>query len=134
VSSIHSIEGTLSAKPFGAEISGRLHGDHKTPKTGSLHGGHESRQSGTLHGGHESRQSGTLQGARESRGTIAGEFTESPTGSAIAELSGLISNLGALSAQAQSLPLSAPILPGLPQSQSYRPQPTDYTQLSNDAN
>ncbi|MGA7354730.1 MAG: hypothetical protein WA431_09380 [Candidatus Cybelea sp.] len=122
MSSIHSIEGTLSAKPFGAEVSGRLHGDHKAPKTGSLHGGHESRQSGTLHG------------ARESRGTIAGKSAESPTSSAIAELSGLISNLGSLSAQAQSLPLSAPILPGLPQSQGYRPQPTDYTQLSNDAN
>jgi hypothetical protein len=39
-----------------------------------------------------------------------------------------------LSSQAQSLPLSAPTLPGLPQGQSYRPQATDYTQLADDSN
>jgi hypothetical protein len=132
--SIHPVEGTLSGKPFGAEVSGRLHGDHKAPKTGSLHGGHESPKSGPLHGHHQSSKTGQLHGAGGARGTIAQEFTESPASSAIAELSGLISNLGSLSAQAQSLPLSAPILPGLPQSQGYRPQPTDYSQLSNDAN
>jgi hypothetical protein len=133
VSSIHSIEGTLSAKPFGPEVSGRLHGDHKAPKTGQLHGHNESPKTGSLRGGHESRKNGALHGAGESHGTTAGEFAESPTSSAIAELSGLISNLGSLSAQAQGLPLTPPTLPGLPQSQAYRPQPTDYTQFD-DAN
>ena len=31
-------------------------------------------------------------------------------------------------------PLSPPTLPGLPQSQSYKPQATDYTQFSDDSN
>jgi hypothetical protein len=111
VSSLHPIEGTLSAKPFGNGNSGRVHGTHDAPKTGTIHGGHEGR-----------------------RGSIAGESTESLTSSATAELSGLISNLGTLSAQAQSLPLTPPVLPGIPQSQGYQPQTTDYTQFSNDAN
>jgi hypothetical protein len=122
VSSIHPTHGTLSGKPFAGEISGRLHGDHNTPRSGQLHGGHESPKSGPLHG------------VRQSRGTVGGESAESPANSAIAELSGLISNIGSLSAQAQSLPLTAPTLPGLPQSPGYQPQPTDYTQFGNDAN
>jgi hypothetical protein len=50
----------------------------------------------------------------------------------VAELGQLISSLGSLSAQAQSLPLTPPSLPGLPQG-GYRPQSTDYTQLIGDA-
>jgi hypothetical protein len=68
------------------------------------------------------------------RPPISGDVSESPENSAVAELSGLISSLGSLSSQAQSLPLSAPTLPGLPQGQSYRPQATDYTQLADDSN
>jgi hypothetical protein len=56
-----------------------------------------------------------------------------PSQNAIAELGTLISSLGTLCAQAQSLPLSPPSLPGLPQG-GYKPQPTDYTQLCDDAN
>jgi hypothetical protein len=49
-------------------------------------------------------------------------------------LGGLISSLGSLSAQAQSLPLSPPVLPGLPQTQNSKPQATDYTQFGEDSN
>ena len=78
--------------------------------------------------------SGTLHGAPCPRtGTISGESADSPESSAIAELGNLISSLGSLSSQAQSLPLSPPTLPGLPQG-GYRPQATDYTQLSDDSN
>ena len=68
------------------------------------------------------------------RPNTSGDVSDSPENSAVAELSGLISSLGSLSSQAQSLPLSAPTLPGLPQGQSYRPQATDYTQLADDSN
>ena len=67
-------------------------------------------------------------------GTIFSDGAESPENAAAAELNGLISSLGTLSAQAQSLPLSPPTLPGLPQGQSYRPQATDYTQFADDSN
>jgi hypothetical protein len=76
--------------------------------------------------------SGTVRGAYQS-GTVSGETGDSPENAALAELSGLISSLGSLSAQAQSLPLSPPTLPGLPQG-GYRPQSTDYTQFADDSN
>lgn len=101
------IEGTLSAKPF-ANIAGSLSGSLEAPKSGTLHG-----------------SVGQL-------GTLAGDASESPQSSAIAELGSLISSLGSLSAQAQSLPLSPPTLPGLPQG-GYKPQATDYTQFAEDA-
>lgn len=115
MSSIHPTEGSISGKPYGAQTSGRLHGDHKAPGSGSLHGAHKSPKSGPLHGPMHGPLHGALHGAR-------------------AELIGLISNIGSLSAQAQSLPLSAPALPALPQTPGYQPQPTDYTQFGNDAN
>ncbi len=65
-------------------------------------------------------------------GTVSGAG-DSPESSAIAELNGLISSLGSLSAQAQNLPLSPPTLPGLPQG-GYQPQSTDYTQFVDDSN
>ena len=81
----------------------------------------EQRFSGSVAGALKAPQSGSLEG-------------DSPQNAAIANVGGLISSLGALSAQAQSLPLSPPTLPGLPQSQSYRPQTTDYTQFVDDSN
>jgi hypothetical protein len=77
-------------------------------------------------------QSGTVRG--QSQGTVSAQPGGSAESDAVAELNGLISSLGSLSAQAQSLPLSPPTLPGLPQSQGYRPQATDYTQLADDSN
>ncbi len=76
--------------------------------------------------------SGTVRGASQAA-TISGDAGESPESAALAELNGLISSLGSLSAQAQSLPLSPPTLPGLPQG-GYRPQSTDYTQFVDDSN
>jgi hypothetical protein len=110
------IDGTISARPF----------DHTICATPG--GSPESARSGTVRGG----SSGTI-GAPQ-RGTVDGEAGDSPENSAAAEVSGLISSLGSLSAQAQGLPLSPPTLPGLPQNQGYQPQATDYMQLSEDSN
>jgi len=78
---------------------------------------------------------GTVGGAAPiAAGTACGESGESLQNSAMAELSGLISNVGSLSAQAQSLPLSVPTLPGAQQPPSYQPQATDYMQFSEDSN
>lgn len=65
-------------------------------------------------------------------GSISGEAGDSPENSAIAELGNLISSIGTLSAQAQTLPLTPPTLPGLPQG-GYQAQPTDYMQFASDA-
>lgn len=65
--------------------------------------------------------------------TISGDVGESPESSAIAELGTLISSIGSLSSQAQSLPLSAPTLPGIPADQGYHPGMTDYLQLAEDS-
>lgn len=65
-------------------------------------------------------------------GSISAETAESPQTSASAELSNLIASLGTLSAQAQTMPLSPPTLPGLPQS-GYKAQQTDYMQFASDA-
>lgn len=78
------------------------------------------------------RVSGAVSPPRS--GSVSGDVGESAESSAVAELGNLISSLGSLSAQAQSQPLSAPTLPGLPQEQSYRPQATDYTQFNDDSN
>lgn len=67
-------------------------------------------------------------------GTVSGAANEAPETSAAAEVSGLISSLGSLSPAAQGLPLTPPTLPGVPQNQNYRPQSTDYTAFSSDAN
>lgn len=67
-----------------------------------------------------------------SSGSISAPAAESPQNCAVAELGNLISSLGALSAQAQTLPLTPPTLPGLPQG-GYQPQPTDYLQFAQDA-
>ncbi|MGA8098054.1 MAG: hypothetical protein WB810_05260 [Candidatus Cybelea sp.] len=77
------------------------------------------------------RVSGAVSPPRS--GSVTGDSGESPESSAVAELGNLISSLGSLSAQAQSLPLSPPTLPAL-QDQSYRPQATDYTQFNDDSN
>jgi hypothetical protein len=111
---VPSVHGTISAEPRGNTLSARpLH---------DVHGG-------TLRAP-ERIPAGTLIGASASQtGSISGE----PADSAIAELNGLISSLGTLSAAAQNLPLAAPTLPSLPQ-QNYQRQPTDYTQFSDDSN
>ncbi len=72
----------------------------------------------------------TAGGSAHHRWEISGSLQNS----AVAEVGNLISSIGSLSAQAQGLPLSPPTLPGLPQSQSYKPQATDYTQFSDDSN
>jgi hypothetical protein len=92
VSSLPSIDGTISGVPFQSSLRGTL--------------------------------SGSLPASQS--GTISGEPSESTQNSAIAELGGLISSLGSLSAQAQTLPLSVPTLPGTQQPPSYQPQTTDY--------
>jgi hypothetical protein len=66
--------------------------------------------------------------------SVAGESGESLESSAVSELSGLISSLGSLSAQAQTLPLSVPTLPGAQQPPSYQPQATDYLGFAEDSN
>jgi hypothetical protein len=118
LSSIH--EGTISARPFHDEHSGRIGGSNG----GRITGSGESGRSGTLHG---CDRSGMLRGSSGSRGgSFHGDSRESPESSATAEINSLISSVGSLSNQAQSLPLIAPTLPGLPQSQGYQPQPIDY--------
>jgi hypothetical protein len=106
------IEGTISAKPF------------SNPIHGTVCGSPESHNSGTVRGS----SSGTVRGPLT--GSLDGD-PDSPENSAVAEVNGLISSLGSLSSQAQSLPLSPPTLPGLPQG-GYQPQATDYMQLSED--
>ncbi len=78
-------------------------------------------------------QSGSVPGLCQA-GTAYGEAADSPENAAMAELNGLISSLGSLSAQAQGLPLSPPTLSGATQYQGYRPQATDYTQFADDSN
>lgn len=107
MSFLPSVEATLGTKPFANTVSGTL---------GSLEPG---------------KTSGSILG--QVAGPISSELGESPESAAVAELGNLISSLGSLSAQAQSLPLSPPQLPGLPQS-GYQPQATDYTQFSDDSN
>jgi hypothetical protein len=113
-------EGTISAQPFHDQHSGRIEGSHNRRITGSG----ESGKSGTLHG---CEKGGKLHGSRGTGGgSLRGDSRESPESSAMAEVNALISSLGSLSNQAQSLPLIPPTLPGLPQSQGYQPQPLDY--------
>lgn len=100
LSSIHA--GTLSAKPFDHDHGNRIAGKCDPDRTG------------------------TLRGAREAGSRKICGNGESPVSTAKAEVGNLISSLGSLSAQAQSLPLSPPTLPGLPQNASYQPQPINY--------
>jgi hypothetical protein len=65
-------------------------------------------------------------------GSISAEPTDSLQNSASADVGNLITSLGTLSAQAQTMPLSPPTLPGLPQN-NYKPQSTDYLQFASDA-
>jgi hypothetical protein len=106
---VSSIHGTISAEPFGNTISAKPAGDPSSGTITALPNGQA--------------------------GTISANSGELPKDSAIDELSGLISSLGTLSAQAQSLPitLTAPTLPGLPQ-QTYQPQATNYLQFGDDSN
>jgi hypothetical protein len=101
------IEGSLSIKPL-TNIAGSL-SSSEPPESGVLR-----------------------SGVGQLVGPSAGETSDSPESSAIAELSGLISSLGSLSAQAQVLPLTPPTLPGLPQG-GYQAAPTDYMQFAQDA-
>ncbi len=118
LSSIH--EGTISARPLHDEQKGRIGGSH----AGRMSGSGESGRSGMLHG---CDRSGTLRGSSGTQGgSLRGDSSESAESSATAEVNALISSLGSLSNQAQSLPLIPPTLPGLPQSQGYQPQPVDY--------
>jgi Transglycosylase SLT domain len=58
---------------------------------------------------------------------------ESPQSSAIAESNATIASVGALRAQAQSLPLTPPVLANAPHAaRAYHPQATDYLALLND--
>jgi len=66
-------------------------------------------------------------------GTISAEPGDSPENSAAADLNNLIASLGTLSAQAQSMPLTPPTLPGAQQPPSYQPGSTDYLQFASDA-
>jgi hypothetical protein len=66
-------------------------------------------------------------------GSMSADAGESPENSAVAELSNLIASLGTLSAQAQTLPLTPPTLPGAQQPPSYQPQATDYLQFAQDS-
>ena len=110
--SVHPVhEGTISAPPFGEGQSGRISGSP----------GHDR------HGGVEGARCGGRMCDQ------AAEQADSPESSAAAELNGLISSLSSLSSQAQSLPLSPPPAPSLPQG-GYKPQVTDYSQLGGDAN
>ena len=103
MSSLPPIDGSLAGRDFGNGLSGSIAGSLQAP------------------------QSGTLSGLNTPlTGSLAGNSNESAANSAVAELSGLISSLGALSSQAQSLPLSPPTLPGAQQPPSYMPQSTDY--------
>lgn len=74
---------------------------------------------------------GRVSGSAPCSGRISAEVTDSSRTSATAEVNNLISSLGTLSAQAQTLPLTPPTLPSLPQG-GYQAQPTDYTQFAND--
>jgi len=83
-------------------------------------------------------KNGTVRGASPAGAVssgigVSGDVGGSAESEALAELNGLISSIGSLSTQAQSLPLSPPTLPGLPQG-GYRPQATDYTQFADDSN
>ncbi len=126
LSSIH--EGTISARPFHNEESGRIGGSHDHRVSGGrdhrVAGAHESGKSGMVRG---CDKSGKVHGSGAGRGgSLRGDSSESPENAAMAEVNSLISSLGSLSNQAQSLPLTPPTLPGLPQSQGYQPQPLDY--------
>jgi hypothetical protein len=126
LSSIH--EGTISARPFHSEEHGSIGGsrDHRIggSRNHRIDGLRESGKCGTMHG---CDRSGMLHGSSGARGgSLRGDSSESPENAAMAEVNGLISSLGSLSSQAQSLPLTPPTLPGLPQSQGYQPQPLDY--------
>jgi hypothetical protein len=88
---------------------------------------------GTISGAYPNSIAGRISGGGNgspATGSVSGESAES---AAVAELGNLIASLGSLASQAQSLPLTPPTLPGLPQD-GYRPQATDYTQLSDDSN
>lgn len=106
LSSIH--EGTLSTKPM--EHSGSIRGSEDCDKSGRLRGSDGDR--GMLRAG--------------AGGSLRGDSQEAVQNDAMAEVSGLISSLGSLSAQAGSLPLTPPSLPGLPQNTGYQPQALDY--------
>jgi hypothetical protein len=112
VSSLPPIEGTLTAKPFSNALAGSISAPVGAPGSG--------------------RVGGSI--AAPLTGTIAGEGSDSPESSASANVGNLISSLGSLSAQAQSLPLSPPTIPGLPPDQGYRPQSTDYMQFADESN
>jgi hypothetical protein len=110
VSSIHPIEGTISAPVSRSEDSGRI-----------------SRPVEHHHHHH-----GALRGAPPP-GELEPGAPETPESAAIAELNGLIATLSSLSSQAQSLPMQPPAFQGLPQG-GYKPQRTDYTQFSDSSN
>ena len=124
MSSLPPIEGTLSARPFHVEqsvLNGEPVDSHDRGKIAGNASGGISESDGRQHHHH-----GVLYGPSLRNGTAASGSLESPESAAVAEL-GLISALGSLSAQAQSLPLSPPTLPGLPQGQGIGPKPPDYT-------
>lgn len=111
MSSLHAVhQGSLSVKPFEHASSGRIAGVSEHERSGELHGPRGVR--GGIHPDSDS---------------------DSPASAAAAEIGNLISSLGSLSSQAQSLPLSPPSLPGLPQNPGYQPATTDYTQFVGDA-
>ena len=131
MSSLHPIEGRISAPPFHGEESGRIGEPVGRHDRGKIAGNESGRISESV-GRHHHHQ-GVLNGPSLRNGTAASGSLETPESAAIAELNGLISALGSLSAQAQGLPLAPPQPPNLSQG-GYRPQPTDYAALADDAN
>lgn len=119
LSSIH--HGHITGKPF-EHISGGIRASNeRCPVSGS---GEHGRIAGTR----ERDKSGTLHGSgRMSGGSLKGQEQESLETAALSEIENLISSLGSLSGQAQSLPLTPPTLPGLPQGSGYQPQALDYS-------
>jgi hypothetical protein len=107
VSSLHSIEqGTIAARPF-------------------------EHQSGRVSGAHE-HQHGRLHASPPASVPLASGTSAAPDTSLVAELGNLIAELSSLSAQAQNLPLSPPSAEQTAPGQGYRPQLTDYSQLTGD--
>jgi hypothetical protein len=119
LSSIH--HGHITGKSYEHTGSGRIGGSNeRCPVSGSEHG----RISGTC----ESGRSGKLHGSGGTHGgSLKGQDQESLETAALSEIENLIASLGSLSGQAQSLPLTPPTLPGLPQGSGYQPQALDYS-------
>ncbi len=137
LSSVH--HGHISGRPFEHTNGGRVSGSNEhgrisgSNEHGRVSGSNEHRvggceQHGRISGTCENGKSGKLQGSNGTYGgSLSGNEQESVEDAALSEISSLIASLGSLSGQAQSMPLSPPTLPGLPQGTAYQPQAIDYS-------